>query len=241
ETDVEVADQLGEEGRGERGLNPAEQAHRTQGAHGQGQPAAGGVALVEPGAQGEDAEEDEKEADQELDHGQQRVHLSAADDGKAMPAISRHLHGPAVSVRWGLWKPELQWPFQPWARGAAGSASDWQSEGQGFESPRVHFKNRSIHNSRLWQDIVHGPSTGEGLIRAGRVEGQGAEQFAILGDNADVGAGDEDPDLAVLVGDADGDVSEAAEVAQGQLAEAVDLGAADAVLDGRGGDGGPGT
>src|SRR6266567_4771994 len=26
----------------------------------------------------------------------------------------------------------------PWARGAAGSASDWQSEGQGFESPRVH-------------------------------------------------------------------------------------------------------
>jgi hypothetical protein len=27
---------------------------------------------------------------------------------------------------------------QPWARGAVGSASDWQSEGQGFESPRVH-------------------------------------------------------------------------------------------------------
>ena len=54
---------------------------------------------------------------------------------------------------------------------------------------------------------MHGPSTGEGLIRAGRVEGQGAEQFAILGDNADVGAGDEDPHLAVLVGDADGDVS----------------------------------
>jgi hypothetical protein len=25
-----------------------------------------------------------------------------------------------------------------WARGAVGSASDWQSEGQGFESPRVH-------------------------------------------------------------------------------------------------------
>src|ERR671931_1915083 len=25
-----------------------------------------------------------------------------------------------------------------WARGAAGSASEWHSEGQGFESPRVH-------------------------------------------------------------------------------------------------------
>jgi hypothetical protein len=25
-----------------------------------------------------------------------------------------------------------------WGRGAVGSASDWQSEGQGFESPRLH-------------------------------------------------------------------------------------------------------
>jgi hypothetical protein len=25
-----------------------------------------------------------------------------------------------------------------WARGAVGSASEWHSEGQGFESPRVH-------------------------------------------------------------------------------------------------------
>src|SRR5690349_13829675 len=25
-----------------------------------------------------------------------------------------------------------------WARGAVGSATDWQSVGQGFESPRVH-------------------------------------------------------------------------------------------------------
>jgi hypothetical protein len=28
----------------------------------------------------------------------------------------------------------------PWGRGAVGSASDWQSEGQGFESPRLHLK-----------------------------------------------------------------------------------------------------
>src|SRR4029077_16389804 len=27
---------------------------------------------------------------------------------------------------------------EAWGRGAAGSASDWQSEGQGFESPRLH-------------------------------------------------------------------------------------------------------
>src|SRR4029077_9010794 len=31
-------------------------------------------------------------------------------------------------------------PAAAWARGAVGSASDWQSEGQGFESPRVHQK-----------------------------------------------------------------------------------------------------
>src|SRR6266550_4037927 len=36
-----------------------------------------------------------------------------------------------------------------WARGAVGSASDWQSEGQGFESPRVHqiFSRRRIFSA----------------------------------------------------------------------------------------------
>src|SRR6266852_3734874 len=29
-------------------------------------------------------------------------------------------------------------PAAAWARGAVGSALDWQSRGQGFESPRVH-------------------------------------------------------------------------------------------------------
>ena len=31
---------------------------------------------------------------------------------------------------------------EAWGRGAAGSASDWQSEGQGFESPRLHHCSR---------------------------------------------------------------------------------------------------
>src|SRR2546423_4551864 len=33
-----------------------------------------------------------------------------------------------------------------WARGAVGSASEWHSEGQGFESPRVH----QMSSLRTW-------------------------------------------------------------------------------------------
>src|SRR5207247_4936304 len=33
-----------------------------------------------------------------------------------------------------------------WARGAVGSASEWHSEGQGFESPRVHQRPTDGHS-----------------------------------------------------------------------------------------------
>jgi hypothetical protein len=32
----------------------------------------------------------------------------------------------------------------PWGCGAVGSASDWQSEGHGFESRQLHFKKCSF-------------------------------------------------------------------------------------------------
>src|ERR1700675_4675236 len=53
-----------------------------------------------------------------------------------------------------------------WARGAVGSASDWQSEGQGFESPRVHHCHVSGHTGRFLtvsagDSASRSPSAGE--------------------------------------------------------------------------------
>src|SRR5207248_2569520 len=64
--------------------------------------------------------------------------------------------GPGI-LRWRI-------VLASWARGAVGSASDWQSEGQGFESPRVHFCPLSGHSSRLLQDIVQRPAPAEWLV-----------------------------------------------------------------------------
>src|SRR5260370_1508823 len=51
-----------------------------------------------------------------------------------------------------------------WGRGAVGSASDWQSEGQGFESPRLHQCPVSGHRGHLLQDIVHRPAASETVV-----------------------------------------------------------------------------
>jgi len=48
------------------------------------------------------------------------------------------------------------------------------------------------------QDIVHSPAPSERLVIAVGVEGESADQFAVLGDDADVGAGDEEANPAVL-------------------------------------------
>src|SRR2546429_9377753 len=52
------------------------------------------------------------------------------DDGSGRPGWSRPGRYPLPNSPPAI---TLAWP-----RGAVGSASDWQSEGQGFESPRVH-------------------------------------------------------------------------------------------------------
>src|ERR1700716_4026277 len=69
---------------------------------------------------------------------------------------------PAASGAWKTGAATRDGKFRPgimkrpalWARGAAGSASEWHSEGQGFESPRVHTCPVSRHRGHLLQDIV---------------------------------------------------------------------------------------
>jgi len=71
------------------------------------------------------------------------------------------------------------------------------------------------------------------LVIAIGVEGESADQFAVLSDDPDIGAGDQESDLAVLMGEADGDVAELAEVTEGDLSKGVDLVSTYAVVDGR--------
>src|SRR5205807_9397287 len=117
-----------------------------------------------------------------------------------------------------------------WGRGAVGSASDWQSEGQGFESPRVHQCRLSGHSSRLLQDIVHRPAAAEWLVVAEWVEGQSTDEFAVVADDADVRTGDEQTNPPVPVCAPDRDVTEPAQVANGDLTEGVNLVSAAAVV-----------
>jgi hypothetical protein len=57
---------------------------------------------------------------------------------------------------------------------------------------------------------VRWPTAAEWLVVAGGVEGQRTDQLAVVGENADVGSGDEELDLAVLVGSSDRNVSQSA-------------------------------
>jgi hypothetical protein len=58
--------------------------------------------------------------------------------------------------------------FPSWARGAVGSAPDWQSGGQGFESPRVH---QIFSSGQLVRLLAHQVFTAfdQGVLVAGRV------------------------------------------------------------------------
>src|SRR2546428_1354574 len=130
----------------------------------------------------------------------------------------------------------------------SGSAGHWRAQVAvnhprklwGFKSLPAHSCRLSGHRSRLWQDIVRWPRSTEGLVVASRVEGQGPEQHAVVGDDADVRSGDEELDFAVLMGSTDRNVSQSAEVAQGDFAEGVDFVAADAMVGGGGWLGGSG-
>ena len=68
----------------------------------------------------------------------------------------------------------------------------------------------------------------EGLVVPCRIEGQLAEELAVLAEDADVGVGDEEADGGALVGAPHADVVQAAEVAQRDAAGLVYAGLSDA-------------
>ena len=87
------------------------------------------------------------------------------------------------------------------------------------------------HGGHLSQDIVDSsPAEGDAarLVVAGGVEGQLADQGAVVGEDPDVLVGDQEMDGFAAVSPADADVVEAAEVAEGGLAGLVDAIVADA-------------
>src|SRR5258708_1167834 len=92
----------------------------------------------------------------------------------------------------------------------------------------------SGHRAVLWQDIVHRPASAEWVVDTCGVESQGPNELAIFGDDADVGSGDQESDLAVLMGCSDRNVVQLAEIAEGDLAAGVNLVAANAVVGGSG-------
>ena len=75
------------------------------------------------------------------------------------------------------------------------------------------------------------PASAEWVVNACGVESQGPDEFAIVGEDADVGPGDEEADLAVLMGCSNRDVVEPAQVAEGDRACGVNLVVADAVVE----------
>jgi hypothetical protein len=70
------------------------------------------------------------------------------------------------------------------------------------------------------------------LVVAGGVDGELAEEFAVVGDDAEVLVGDEEPDAGAGVGAADADADELGPVAQGDLAGLVDAIPANPVVHG---------
>jgi hypothetical protein len=77
---------------------------------------------------------------------------------------------------------------------------------------------------------VHRPTASEGLVIAIGVDGESPDELAIVGDDADVWAGNQELDSEVFVSDADGDMAKLAEVAEGDLTAGIDLVLADAVV-----------
>ena len=105
----------------------------------------------------------------------------------------------------------------------------WHSEGQGFESPRVHHalshdieEPVSGHRrvAQLWNR----------LIATIRVKGQLTQHRAVFGDDLELSAGDEQGHRLTSSLVADIEMAKPAEVADRDLAVAIELVAADAVL-----------
>jgi len=70
----------------------------------------------------------------------------------------------------------------------------------------------------------------QGLVVAAGIEGEGTEQAAVVGQDANVLVGHEQGDALVLVGGAEADVVDAAEVAEGDPAALVDAVVTDPVM-----------
>ena len=79
---------------------------------------------------------------------------------------------------------------------------------------------------------MDGPASVEGLVVAGWVDDQSAEELAILGHDADLSASHEDVDEFVPMSGSNAEVPKPAAVAQRDRAGLVDAVVTDAVLDG---------
>lgn len=77
---------------------------------------------------------------------------------------------------------------------------------------------------------MHRLAPAERLVAAIWVEGKLTEQGAVGGDDADLGAGDQEQDLAVAVGGADRDVAQLAQVVQSDLTAGIDAVATNPVM-----------
>ena len=64
--------------------------------------------------------------------------------------------------------PGILYPRLAWARGAVGSASEWHSEGRGFDSPRVHhfFEFNSYSMTIMFSTFIRPYDTLLALYRA---------------------------------------------------------------------------
>jgi hypothetical protein len=162
-----------------------------------------------------------------------------------------------VAIELGLHSPPKQWqsqsqqaagselcshlqmrPGRPWGhRAAEADVPAERSSGHlprdgGLESHAFGDCCVSGHTGRLSQDIVDVLSA-QRLVVASRVEGQLADEEAVLVDHSDVVVGNEEGYALPFVGLADGDVSKAAEIAQGHPTLGVDAVPADPEVDGR--------
>src|SRR5919202_4736650 len=101
---------------------------------------------------------------------------------------------------------------------------------RGFESLSLRQCDLSGHTGRLSQDMVDVLS-GEGLVVAAGIDGQRAQQGAVLREYPHLGVSDQDRYPLALVGLAHGDVTKAAQVAEGDPALLVDAVATDPEVD----------
>src|SRR5207237_2686124 len=89
------------------------------------------------------------------------------------------------------------------------TAYDSGSGDRGFESYRPSHCSVSGHPGLLLQDIVDRPSAAEAEVEAVGVELELADELSVGGEDADVGGGDEEVDLAGAVLGAGAGVGEA--------------------------------